>query len=286
MEKLFENFGGFMGSSPDTQAGIALVGAPMDFTVSFRPGARRGPQAIRAVSEGLEDYSVYLDRELGEICYHDWGDILLPFGNVKESLRRIRESVKWLVTQGKKVIVIGGEHLITYPILEVMAEAYPGLAVIHFDAHADLRADYMGEKLSHATVMRRAVQILGGENIYQLGIRSGTREEFAYARKHTHLYLDQVLEPIPGILETLQGRPVYITLDIDVVDPAFAPGTGTPEPGGCTSREIMEAVSKLGALTVVGMDLVEVQPASDMSERTALLAAKLIRESMLTYFYE
>ncbi|MHB1128287.1 MAG: agmatinase [Bacillota bacterium] len=284
MDKLFEKYEGFIGSSPDPEAEIALVGAPMDFTVSFRSGARRGPQAIRAVSDGLEEYSVPLDRHLGELRYHDWGDIPLPFGNVKESLRRIRESIRWLVDQRKKVLVLGGEHLITFPVLEAMAEVYPGLAVIHFDAHADLRGDYLGEKLSHATVMRRAAQIVGGDNIYQLGIRSGTKEEFAYARKHTNLFLDQVLEPIPGILEKLQGRHVYITLDIDVVDPAFAPGTGTPEPGGCTSKEILEAIRRLGALSVVGMDLVEVQPTSDLSERTAILAAKLIRESLLAFF--
>ncbi|ABO49035.1 agmatinase [Desulforamulus reducens MI-1] len=284
MFDLLDRCSGFMGSSQDySNSSVVLVGAPMDFTVSFRPGTRQGPQSIRQVSIGLEEYSVMLDRDLADYAYYDAGDVAIPFGHVLESLERISKVVGNIVQDDKFPLVLGGEHLVSLPVIEQVVKKHPGLKVLHFDAHADLRQDYMGQTLSHASVMRRVTDLVGSQNIYQFGIRSGTREEFDYARGNTRMYPGKVLEPLKQVLMELSGHPVYITLDIDVVDPAYAPGTGTAEPGGCSSAEILEAIHVLKDLNVVGMDLVEISPVYDHSERTALLGAKLVREAILAF---
>lgn len=284
LAQLTEVPGIFMGANtPYEEARTVILGIPMDYTVSFRPGTRMGPMSIRNVSMGIEEYSVYLDRDLADYLYCDLGDLGLPFGNVAKSLELIQEASRLILEDDKFPIYIGGEHLVTYPLIRPFMEKYPELRVVHFDAHADLRPDYSGETNSHATVMRKIVEELGPKRVYQLGIRSGTRDEFLYAKEHTKLFLEDVLEPLQKVLPELKGYPVYVTLDIDVVDPAFAPGTGTQEAGGCTSKEIIKAIHTLGELDVVGFDLVEVSPATDSSERTALLAAKIIREAILTF---
>lgn len=284
MLKLVERCHDYMGSQPNyQQAKLVLVGAPMDFTTSYRPGTRMGPQQIRSVSYGLEEYSIYLDRELNQCQYIDAGDVVIPFGNVTTGLNNIGQTINQILIDGKFPLLLGGEHLVSLPAILQVAERYQNLAVLHFDAHADLREDYLGETNSHATVMRRVADAIGGKNIYQFGIRSGTREEFQYAHQHTNMFVNELLEPLAKVVPKLQGRPVYISLDIDVVDPAYAPGTGTPEPGGCTANEIIEAIHMLGTLNVVGMDLVEVNPMLDHSERTAMLAAKLVREIILQF---
>lgn len=284
MFDLLDQCTGFMGATQDYEnSNVVLVGAPMDFTVSFRPGTRQGPQAIRHVSFGLEEYSVMLDLDLVDYAYFDAGDIVLPFGQVLESLERIGKVVAKIIADNKFPLVLGGEHLISLPIIREIVKKYPDIKILHFDAHADLRQDYMGQTLSHASVMRRVADLVKGQNIYHFGIRSGTREEFDYARGHTQMFRGKVLEPLSQILPELTGHPVYISLDIDVVDPAYAPGTGTAEPGGCTSLEILEAIYLMKELNVVGMDLVEISPVYDHSERTALLGAKLIRESILSF---
>ncbi len=279
-----EKYAGFMGDTNDyDRAEIVLVGAPMDLTVSFRPGARHGPQEVRMVSHGLEEYSVALDRDLADYCYYDAGDMALPFGVVQESLRRIGLVTAEIIADGKIPLFLGGEHLISLAVIQEVAKVYPRLAVVHLDAHADLREEYLGERLSHATVMRRVAELIGGENLFQFGIRSGTRKEFDFARNNTNTYINKVVEPLIENIPLLKGRPVYVSLDIDVVDPAYAPGTGTAEPGGCTAKEILHAVHLLGELDVVGFDLVEVSPVYDPSQRTALLAAKLVREAILSF---
>jgi len=274
----------FMGSMDNyEQAELVLIGAPMEVTVSFRPGTRKGPEQIRLVSPGLEEYSLDLDRDLADYCYYDAGDVVLPPGSLQESLHRIGAVTAKILKGSKFPLVIGGEHLVSLAVIKEVAASYPELAVIQLDAHADLREDYLGERYSHATVMRRVADLVGGENIYQLGIRSGTREEIEFGRKHTNLFLNELIQPLQEIIPLLKGRPVYVTLDIDVVDPAYAPGTGAAEPCGCTSQEIIQALHLLGELYVVGFDLVEVSPLYDPSERTALLAAKLVREAILTF---
>jgi agmatinase len=274
----------FMGSIDNFERSeVVLIGAPMEVTVSFRPGTRKGPEQIRLVSPGLEEYSLDLNRDLADCCYYDAGDVVLPPGTLQESLRRIGAVTAKVLSSSKFPLVIGGEHLVSLAVIKEVARVYPELAVIQLDAHADLREDYLGERYSHATVMRRVADMVGGENIYQLGIRSGTREEIEFGRKHTNLFFNELIQPLQEIIPLLKGRPVYVTLDIDVVDPAYAPGTGAAEPCGCTSREIIRALHLLGGINVVGFDLVEVSPVYDFSERTALLAAKLVREAILSF---
>jgi len=262
-------------------AKIVIIGAPMDFTVSFRPGTRFGPKKIREVSYGLESYSVYTDDSLENKKFFDAGDADIPFGNVEKSLDILENITEKILEDEKIPLYLGGEHLISYPIIKKVAEKYPDLVVLHFDAHADLRDTYFGEKLSHATVLRRISEHIKDKHIFHFGIRSGVREEFLYAQQHTHMYPIEVKTPFLNVLQDLKNRPIYITLDIDVVDPAFAPGTGTPEPGGCNSQEILEVVSHFKSLNVVGFDLVEVSPANDLSDRTSLLAAKILRELLI-----
>jgi agmatinase len=283
MNEYAEKNPGFIGSSEKfEEADIVIVGAPMECTVSGRPGTRQGPGQIRQVSHMLEEYSFVLGRELTDYNYYDAGDIVLPFGTVQESLRCIGLAVTEIFSRGKMPLVLGGEHLISLPVIREAAHKYPGLKVIHLDAHADLREEYLGEFLSHATVMRRVAEVIGSRSLYQFGIRSGTKDEFDFACANTNLFIDNVLAPLRENLTHLTGCPVYVTLDIDVVDPSFAPGTGTPEPGGISAREIIAAVRLFGELDVVGFDLVEVCPACDPSARTALLAAKLVREVILS----
>lgn len=262
-------------------AKAVIVGAPMDFTVSFRPGSRFGPRKIRDVSYGLEDYSPFFDDSLQNKDFYDAGDLDIPFGNVEKSLSIIGEVTRQLLDDDKIPVFLGGEHLISYPIVKEMAYKYPDLIVLHFDAHADLRDSYMGERLSHATVLRRISEHVKDKHIYHFGIRSGIKEEFSFAKEHCHMNLIEVINPFLRALPEIKNRPVYITLDIDVVDPAFAPGTGTPEPGGCSSREILDVVSNFKGLNIIGFDLVEVSPAADLSDRTALLAAKILREVLM-----
>lgn len=282
LEDLVDGKGRFMAAAAEfSEAEAVLIGAPMDYTVSFRPGSRFGPSAIRDVSEGLEEYSVYQDKDLTEIAFMDMGDLLLPYGNVQKALNKIEAAMKMLFASGKKPLLLGGEHLVSLPAIRAAYDRYPDLRVIHLDAHTDLRQDYMGETLSHATVMRHVSEMLGDNRLVQLGIRSGTKEDFQYAAAHNLLVRDEVLAPLKELLPKLQSYPIYFSLDIDVVDPAFAPGTGTPESGGCDGREIIEAVGLLRDLNVVGFDLVEVAPVYDASGCTSLLAAKLVREALL-----
>lgn len=260
-----------------------LIGLPMDLTTSFRPGTRMAPCRIREVSEGIEEYSVYQDRSLEEIVFYDAGDVILPFGNVEQSLERIETVAGAMLTAGKQVFALGGEHLVTLPLVKAYYACYPDLVVVQMDAHADLRTDYLGQQLSHACVMRRVVELIGTKRLFQLGIRSGTREEMIFGAAHSHLYPDQFTDITAEVKAAIGTRPVYITLDIDVLDPAFAPGTGTPEAGGISSRQLLQMLQNLADLQVVGFDLVEICPAYDHGDITSILGAKIIREALLAY---
>lgn len=265
------------------EAKAVIYGMPMDFTVSYRPGARFGPKRIREVSIGLEEYSPYLDRELKEVQYFDAGDIPLPFGNAEKSIQMISDFVSKVLEDGKFPLGLGGEHLVTWPVIREVYKKYPDMVLLHFDAHADLRTDYEGEEYSHATPIRKAVDLIGGENIYQFGIRSGLKEEFDFARKNLHFYPFEVLEPLKRVLPEIQRRPVYVTIDIDVLDPAYAPGTGTLDAGGISSKELLAAIHEIAKadIHVVGIDIVEVSPMLDSADQTSIAAAKLVREILL-----
>lgn len=272
----------FLGFNQDLdQAQWVYFGIPMDFTASFQPGSRFGPARVREASYALETYSLAQNRDLADLPAADAGDVELPFGNVGESLSRIEETAGRILDQGRRFFALGGEHLVTLPLIRAMVQREPDLTVVHFDAHADLREEYLGETLSHATVLRRVFELLKPRHLYQFGIRSATRDEARFARENVNFYPHQVLEPLTACLAELKGRPVYVTIDIDVIDPGFMPGTGTPEPGGISSTEAFEAVRLFRHLNVVGMDLVETMPAYDVSQRSAVLAAKLVREAMI-----
>lgn len=277
----------FIGASMDLEkAQAVLYGMPMDWTVTFRPGSRFGPARIREASLVHEEYSHYLRRELTEITYYDAGDIPLAFGNAEKSLQQIASFVGKVLDLGKIPLGMGGEHLVTWPVVQEVYKRYPNLAVIHIDAHADLRTEYEGEPYSHSTPLRKISELIGGEHVYQFGIRSMTKEEVLYTEEAgIHFYPFDVLEPLQKCLPELEGRPVYVTIDIDALDPAHAPGTGTPEPGGITSKEMLAAIHAIAKskVQVVGADLVEVAPVYDHSEQTPILAAKLLREMLLGF---
>lgn len=274
----------FMASTSDIECcRKVIMGIPMDTTTSFRPGTRLAPYRVREVSEGIEEYSIYQDRSLEEIEFADAGDIILPFGNVTGSLQRINQIANILLNQDKQLYSIGGEHLVSLPLIQAYHSRYPELVVIQMDAHADLREGYLGDALSHASVMRHVVEELGDKRLFQLGIRSGTRDELLFAREKTHLYLDRFLDALEDVKKIVASRPVYLTLDIDVLDPAFAPGTGTPEAGGVSSRDLLFALRDLAALQIVGFDLVEISPPYEQGDNTSILGAKILREALLAY---
>ncbi|MEQ2468272.1 agmatinase [Niallia hominis] len=277
----------FIKSYPNyEESQVVLYGMPMDWTVSFRPGSRFGPARIREVSVGLEEYSPYLDRELDEVKYFDAGDIPLPFGNPQRSLDMIEEFVDKVIGDNKFPLGMGGEHLVSWGVFQAMYKKYPDLAIIHMDAHTDLRDEYEGEPLSHSTPIKKVANLIGPKNVYSFGIRSGMKEEFLWAKEvGMHISKFEVLEPLKEILPTLAGRPVYVTIDIDVLDPAHAPGTGTVDAGGITSKELLASIHEIARsnVQVVGADLVEVAPIYDPSEQTANTASKLIREMLLGF---
>ncbi|MBB6445534.1 agmatinase [Bacillus benzoevorans] len=265
---------------------IVIYGMPMDWTVSYRPGSRFGPGRIREVSIGIEEYSPYLDKDLADYNYFDAGDIPLPFGNAQKSLDLIEEFLDKILADGKFPLGMGGEHLVTWPVIKAMYKKYPNLAIIHMDAHTDLREHFEGEELSHSTPIRKAANLIGPKNVYSFGIRSGMKEEFEWAKEvGMSIFKFDVHKPLQEVLPQLAGRPVYVTIDIDVLDPAHAPGTGTVDCGGITSRELLAAIHEIARseVNVVGADLVEVAPIYDHSEQTVNTASKLLREMLLGF---
>ena len=266
--------------TPFEEGKVILFGAPFDGTTSYRPGTRFAPTAIRPDSYGLETYSPYLDLDLEDFLISDIGDVDLSFGNPPKALAAIKAVAEEIISQGKKPLMIGGEHLVSLPVIETLAHHYPDLHIIHLDAHTDLRDDYLGEKLSHATVLRRAWDILGDHRIFQFGIRSGMKQEFEWARAHTYLHpFDTVT--LKETMQSLKGKPVYFTLDLDVLDPSIFSGTGTPEPGGITMKELLEVFITLKEANLIGADVVELAPHYDASGVSTAVACKVIREIAL-----
>jgi len=262
------------------ESDIVVFGAPFDGTVSFRPGSRFGPSAIRNESYGIETYSPYQNADLTDIKGHDAGDLPLPFGDTVQALDMIKEFTRDIVSDGKIPIMLGGEHLISLPAVEAALEKYPDLCIIHLDAHTDLRDDYLGIKLSHATVMRRIWEKVGDKRIWQFGIRSGEKYEFEWARDHTYL-TPFSLDGIEKALEAIGNKPIYLTIDMDVLDPSVFPGTGTPEHGGVSFRELLDFIIKLRGKFIAGADLVELAPHYDSSGISTAAACKLLREVAL-----
>ena len=278
-----ENVQNFIGCGASYEAARAVIfGAPFDGTTSFRPGARFGPGAVRAESFGIETYSPYQRRGLEETAVFDSGDLELPPGGAESSLELISGRVGRISADGKIPVMLGGEHLVTLGALRPLAETHPGLRIVHFDAHADLRGDYMGVSLSHACVMRRAWELTGDGRIFQLGIRSGDRDEWAFMENHMNAHPFDLFGA-EAVKEACLGHPVYITVDLDVLDPSVFPGTGTPEAGGADFNMLLSALLALRGLSVVGFDLVELSPQLDHSGASTALCCKLLREMLLAF---
>jgi agmatinase len=262
-----------------------ILGCPYDGSASFRPGARFGPSAIRRASWGIETFSPYFQRDLSQCSIHDMGDLELPLGEKKISLGLIRNGLGKVLSEKKFPILLGGDHLITLPIIEEILTIYPRLHLLQIDAHTDLREDYLGEPLSHSTVMRKVVDHLGEGRLFQIGIRSGTEEEFKLARKMKSIVS---LEPssLSSTIKRLRNLPVYITLDLDVIDPSLLPGVGTPEPGGLNFQEFIFLLKKLQGLHVIGFDVVELTPDYDPSQVSSITASVVLREMILAFCFK
>lgn len=280
MEKNIETFIGCDSDYEDAK--LVIFGAPMDATTSFKPGTRFAMKAMRSESYGIETYSPYQDKDMMDIATFDGGTLDLPFGNVENSLSQIGAMTASIVGDGKIPIMIGGEHLVSLPAIRAVFEKYPDLCVIHFDAHADLIDEYIGQKLSHGSIIRRVHEFLGDDRIYQFGIRSGSKEEFTFAKTHTKMTKFS-FENLEVAIQELRGKPVYFTLDLDVLDPSVMCGTGTPDAGGVTYKELLEAVFKVGTLNIVGADINELAPNYDSSGVSTAAACKLLRELILTF---
>jgi agmatinase len=262
-------------------ADIVLFGAPFDGTVTYRPGSRFAPAQMRIESYGLETYSPYQDKDIEDYKICDAGDLDLPFGSKEKALDIIEQTVVDIIKAKKKSFMIGGEHLVTLPAVKAVHETYPDLCILHFDAHTDLREQYIGEPLSHSTVMRRVWDILGDEHIWQFGIRSGTREEFEWASEgHTSLNMFN-LNGLEAATHEIGNRPVYVTIDLDVLDPSIFAGTGTPEAGGVTFNELVDAICTMRGLNIVGADVVELAPHYDASGVSTAVACKVLRELLV-----
>ena len=261
---------------------IVIFGAPFDSTTSYRPGTRFAARTMRAESYGLETYSPYQDLDLEDARVFDGGDLELPFGDTARALDMIHSYAKNVLEDGRLPLLIGGEHLVSLPAIRAAAEKYPDLAVIHFDAHTDLRDEYLGNHLSHATVIRRVWDILGDGRIHQFGIRSGERAEWEWAREgHTNLR-PFTFEGLASAVEAVKDRPVYLTIDLDVLDPSAFPGTGTPEAGGVTFVELMKGTLRvIRGCNIVACDMVELSPPLDPSGTSTATALKLLREMIL-----
>lgn len=279
---LSKNIETFIGCDSDyNDAELVIFGAPFDSTTSYRPGTRFGPSAIRHESFGLETYSPYQDKDLEDHAIMDSGDLELCFGSSEQALKDIQGRAEQILQDGKIPLLLGGEHLVTLGSVRAAVQKYPDLHIIHFDAHTDLREDYLGAKLSHACVIRRCHDILGDGRIHQFGIRSGERAEWKFARAgHTDLHPFN-LNGLEETVKALQSAPIYFTIDLDVLDPSCFPGTGTPEAGGVDFMQLLEAIRTVCSGNVVAADVNELCPILDQTGASTAIAGKVVRELML-----
>lgn len=266
--------------TPYEESKLVVFGAPFDGTVSYRPGSRFAPSSIRNESFGIETYSPYQNTDLLDIKGCDAGDLPLPFGDPKAALDMINSFTRDIIQDDKIPIMLGGEHLVTLPAVEAILDKYPELCILHLDAHADVRDTYMGVSLSHATVMRRIWDKIGDKRIWQFGVRSGEKYEFEWANEHNTLNIFD-LYGIENALDIIAERPIYLTIDLDVLDPSVFPGTGTPEHGGISFMDLISFILKLRKNFIVGADLVELAPQYDISGISTAAACKILRELAL-----
>ena len=280
---LMPNIETFIGCDASYEdAKIVLFGAPFDSTTSFRPGARFGPAAMRHESFGLETYSPYQDADLTDYAVFDSGDLELCFGSAEAALSDIEERTETILADGKLPVLLGGEHLVTLGAFRAVLNRYPDVHIIHFDAHADLRDDYLGAKLSHACVLRRCHDLIGDGRIHQFCIRSGERKEFQFAKEHTDMH-PLTLDGLSDCVAVLKAShtPVYFTIDLDCLDPSVFPGTGTPEAGGITFLQLLEAMQEVSRCRIVGADVNELAPMLDPTGVSTATSCKVLRELLI-----
>ncbi|MGE9268005.1 MAG: agmatinase [Verrucomicrobiales bacterium] len=259
----------------------AIFGVPYDGTTSFRPGTRNGPDALRQVSDGLETYSPELDRDLEDQPFADLGNLCVPHGAPEPVAQLAAAATREILAKNAIPVMLGGEHSITPGPVHATLERHPELAVVQLDAHADLRADFNGSPWSHASAMRRCLDQLPAERLLQVGIRSGTRAEFQEMRAAGRLIAPEASQ-LASALAKLGSRPLYLTLDLDIFDPALLPGTGTPEAGGIDWPTFSALLATIPWSRVVACDIMELSPALDPSGCSSCLAAKAVREILLS----
>jgi agmatinase len=273
----------FIGASSDQPlaGSVALLGVCYDGTTSFRPGTRGGPDGLRAVSEdGIETYSPRLDRDLTEVTFADLGNLEIPHGAPGPVVEAACEAARELFQAGALPVILGGEHSISPGPIRAALEHHPDLVVVQFDAHADLREKWNGSSQSHACAMRRVLDFLPPDRLLQVGIRSGTREEFAEMRQANRL-VRPLAKDLRAALARFDAAPIYLTFDLDFFDPSLVPGTGTPEAGGSDWATCEDLLDVFREHRLVACDLVELAPGLDSTQISSCVAAKLLRELIL-----
>lgn len=263
------------------EAEIVLLGIPLDRTSSFLPGSRFGPEFARVAAQNIESYSPYRERDLSELKLCDLGDLELSYEAPDTPLSQIEARVRELTEQPVWPVFLGGEHTITLPIVRALSESYPALCVLSLDAHLDLRDSYLGEQVCHATVMRRVQELVGPGRVFSVGARSFTPEEASAAQ---NLYPFEVYTHIPALVSRLKGRPCYLSLDLDLLNPAEFPAVSTPAPGGISYQELLKTIGEFSQLSWVGIDLAEYNPLASGWLGAGVLVAELLRELILTLF--
>ncbi len=267
-------------SQDDNQ--ILLIGAPFDSTCSYRPGTRFGPDALRRASYSLETYCPKLDCDLENVNFFDCEDLELPFGTPEPALAQLTDWYQQNIKSNVTPIMLGGEHSLSLAPIEYYFKKFPDLVVIQFDAHMDLRQDYLGQKYSHACAMRRVLDFMKPSHLIQIGIRSGTKDEWNFSRNNCHLFPFQFPDP-HEVIRIIENRPVYLTIDLDVLDTSHLPGTGTPEPGGVSFAALENFLHSLYKnLSIKAMDVMELSPDYDHSGISSVVAAKVVRQGILS----
>lgn len=263
------------------EADIVIAGFPYDCTATFRAGARFAPREIRAYSgQTLETFSFYFGIGLEEIKFFDAGDMEVMLGNPAPMVAQVMETASALIENTPKLIAIGGEHLITYPLFLALKKKHPNFTILHLDAHADLAEDFAGDVLNHGTVMNLCLRD-GLERLVQFGVRSGTKEEFLKRQKDPRIVAAESIAQIRDALS--EEEKVYLSLDVDFFDPGYLPGTGTPEAGGCSFNDYMAILKTLKEkeIELIGADIVELAPELDHSKSSTIFTGKVLREMLI-----
>jgi agmatinase len=276
----------FIACRPATAgAAVVLHGIPFEGRVNQRGGAALGPGAIRRASDLLETFAPAAGLDLADLALADAGDVPVPAGEPRAALAAIQQELEAVLDPRQRWVFLGGDHTVAAPIVAAVLRHYPDLRVVQFDAHPDLRREFLGERWNYASAMTRVLDHLAPERLYQIGLRTGDREE--WVPRGTRVFpgwAGSLAQAAAEVATEVAGAPLYVTIDIDVLDPAVAPGTGSPEPGGAAYGDLLAALRRLGAGPIVGFDVVEVSPLWDASGRTAVTAAAIVREAILAWW--